>query len=70
MPLVWFDGGGTKRALVAPTVQRLKSPPIETMVEGRMELVWLWSFKLLDKKEPSFELSISRQVSAHKSIII
>ena len=45
-PLVCLDGGGTKRALVAPTVQRLKSPPIETMVEGRMELFWLWSSKL------------------------
>ena len=38
VPLVCLDGG-MKRSLVAPTVQRLKSPPIETMVEGRMELV-------------------------------
>ena len=44
VPLVWSDGG-SKRALVAP-LQRLKSPPIERMVEGRMKLVWLCSSRL------------------------
>ena len=53
-PLVWFDGGVRSARWLRRRcpLQRLKSPPIERMVEGRMELVWLWSSK--SDKESSF----------------